>query len=205
MIFNHSKFSEINERKLVSSINNAIPNGSELNFMDFGCGIACLYEKINRNQFVLFDQNEETLNFHKESTSKDLIIIHSLDELLTRNIRVDVVMFNSVIQYINKVDLIEIIEFFTTNFPSIKIIISDIPVHNRLLEFLYLPFTNTRDIITIYIDIVTNITNKEYKDLCFFTYEVDFFKSIKGVDVEIMNNFYLFRTRYSVVISKAVN
>ena len=35
-----------------------------------------------------------------------------MDELIERKIKIDVVMFNSVIQYIKKDDLIEILRFF---------------------------------------------------------------------------------------------
>ncbi len=205
MIFNHGKFSEINEAKLVSSIENLIPVSGSLNFMDFGCGIASLYEKIDYNKFILFDQNEDSLSFHKKAHHSNVIIIHSLDELIEKKIKIDVVMFNSVIQYIKKDDLIEILRFFVKNFPSIKIVISDIPKHNRFLEMIYLLFTNTSKILTIWTDIITNIIKKDYKDLDFQTYEIDYFKSMNDFKVEIMNNFYLFRTRYTVVVSRAVN
>ena len=162
-------------------------------------------EKIDYNKFVLFDQNEESLNFHKKANHSNVIIIHSLDELIERKIKIDVVMFNSVIQYIKKDDLIEILRFFVKNFPSIKIVISDIPEHNRFLEMIYLLFTNTRKILTIWTDIITNIIKKDYKDLDFYTYEIDYFKSMNDFKVEIVNNFYLFRTRYTVVVSRAVN
>ena len=70
---------------------------------------------------------------------------------------------------------------------------------------IYLLFTNTRKILTIWTDIITNIIKKDYKDLDFYTYEIDYFKSMNDFKVEIVNNFYLFRTRYTVVVSRAVN
>ncbi|MEC9381978.1 MAG: hypothetical protein VX984_02705 [Thermodesulfobacteriota bacterium] len=203
MIFNHSRFSEINEEELLSNIDKVVINKDKLNIMDFGCGLASLYKKLNYKKFILYDQNEQALEFHRNENSSDVIIISSLDELKKQGLNIDIVLFNSVIQYIRKDDLAEIIYFFIKQFPSIKIIISDIPKHNRFLEFLYLLFTNTNDIITIYKDIIENILKKDYKELDFFIHKPDFFESIKDLDIKIMRNFYLFKTRYSIIIAKS--
>ena len=142
------------------------------------------------------------MKLHDKKKEHNTCIIHSLDELLLNEIKPDIVLLNSVIQYIKKEDLLEIINFFISNFPHIKLIISDIPVHNRFVEFLLLFITNTKDIFTIYSDIFTNISNKDYKDLYFTTYDKEFFRSIEGTNIEIKKNFYLFKTRYSILITK---
>jgi len=202
MIFNHSNFSIINENSLVSNITSLLGSTDRLNFMDFGCGIASLYEKIPNKNFILFDKNKDVLRLHDNKKEHNICTIHSLDELLLNEIKPDIVLLNSVIQYIKKENLLEIINFFISNFPHIKLIISDIPVHNRFVEFLLLFVTNTKDIFTIYSDIFTNISNKDYKDLDFITYDKEFFQSIEGTNIEIKKNFYLFKTRYSILITK---
>ncbi len=202
MIFNHSNFSIINENSLVSNITSLLGSTDRLNFMDFGCGIASLYKKIPNKNFILFDKNKNVLRLHDKKKEHNICTIYSLDELLLNEIKPDIVLLNSVIQYIKKEDLLEIINFFISNFPRIKLIISDIPIHNRFVEFLLLFVTNTKDIFTIYSDIFTNISNKDYKDLDFITYDKEFFQSIEGINIEIKKNFYLFKTRYSILITK---
>lgn len=202
MIFSHSNFSVINEDRLVSSILSLIGSTDRLNFMDFGCGVASLYKKIPNKNFILFDNNKNVLRFHEKDQGHNISIVYSLDQLLSYEVKPDIVLFNSVIQYIKKEDLLEIIDFFIGNFPSIKLIISDIPIYSRFVELPLLLITNTKNILTIYGDIFANISNKDYTNLYFTTYEKKFFQSISGLNIKIKENFYLFKTRYSILITR---
>lgn len=202
MIFNYSIFSEINEKKLVSKLKNNLGKTSSSVFFDFGCGLSKLYEKIDNKLFILSDLNCDILTLQKKHNPRNRVI-YNLDELINQKVSIDYVLMNSVVQYINPSDLKKTILFLLRKLKVKKILISDIPRMNRILELISLLFLNTKNIITIYKDIFQNISKNDYQKLDFYIHKKQFFLNLAKeakCQINFHSNFHVFKTRQALVI-----
>ena len=115
--------------------------------LDYGCGVGIWSDKlINKNFFkviYLFDKNKASIEICKKKYTQNKIIIlnnlSSVEKILNKKI-INVVLLNSVIQYIPKTQLEKLLLNFKKKLPkkSFKIIIADIPRFSRFIEFFWL-------------------------------------------------------------------
>ncbi len=205
MIFDRNPLSELNEDKLLKHIGNILGDISDSVVLDFGCGLSMLYNKIASSKFIVTDVDSDSLSFQR-TYGRQNIVVEDIRELKELNVHINYVLVNSVIQYMDPDTLESLLVFLTKDLQVARIIISDIPRINRFLEFCLLPFSNFRHVFPIYKAIYSNISKSSYSMLKFRCYRKKFFKefsSNSGCQIEICRNFYLFKTRYTVIVNNS--
>jgi hypothetical protein len=193
--FNIDKFTDLIERK-----NNVI--------LDYGSGVgiwdhANLDSKIKK--IILYDPNDKAIKISKKQYKKNnkfyFVTKKSLysKNFLNKN-KVNIILFNSVAQYIHKKELQKILIYFKKKISNkkLKIIITDIPKYPRFIEiFLLLLFDFLR-----FWHAIKLIFSKEYHDTLFYRNNLDIkylktqFKIIKNKN---LNNF---RFRKTFILKK---
>ena len=193
--FNIDKFTDLIEEK-----NNVI--------LDYGSGVgiwdhANLDSKIEK--IILYDPNDKAIKISKKKYKKNnkfyFVTKKSLysKNFLNKN-KVNIILFNSVAQYIHKKELQKILIYFKKEVlnQKLKIIITDIPKYPRFIEiFLLLLFDFLR-----FWHAIKLIFSKEYHDTLFYRNNLDIkylktqFKIIKNKN---LNNF---RFRKTFILKK---
>lgn len=193
--FNIDKFTDLIEEK-----NNVI--------LDYGSGVgiwdhANLDSKIEK--IILYDPNDKAIKISKKKYKKNnkfyFVTKKSLysKNFLNKN-KVNIILFNSVAQYIHKKELQKILIYFKKEVSNqkLKIIITDIPKYPRFIEiFLLLLFDFLR-----FWHAIKLIFSKEYHDTLFYRNNLDIkylktqFKIIKNKN---LNNF---RFRKTFILKK---
>ena len=163
--------------------------------LDFGCGNGIwenkLYPQIEK--IYLFDIDKKLKDdLKKKYNSEQFNVINSI-----KNIQFDVVLMQSVIQYLSDDEVSNFL--IEAKYPE-KIIISDIPKFNRFIElFLLLLFNQRR----FYFSIKT-VLLKNYlvTDFYFRNYKA-YIKLFKNYKIQKINNLSEGKlTRYSLVLEK---
>lgn len=125
---------EINQEIILNLQNSGLIKKTD-SVLDFGCGTGIWERDETKNekffrQLYLYDVYEENRKICREKYD-DYIILNNLNE-----INIDVIFINSVIQYVEKKELKEIFRnLYTKLNKNGSIIISDIPLHSRIIEF----------------------------------------------------------------------
>ena len=104
------------------------------------------------------------------------------------------------IQYLSFNQFEKIIcDFSKNNKDNLVIIITDIPLLSRFIEFILLPFFNTRRFMFV----LSLIFSREYKEIDFFSYKKNHFKIFEDkFDIKYINNLHDLKfLRYSVVMT----
>tara|TARA_B110000014_G_C20099908_1_gene577155 strand:- start:335 stop:949 length:615 start_codon:yes stop_codon:yes gene_type:complete len=190
---------EINQRIILNLQNSGLIKKTD-SVLDFGCGTGIWQEKIIKNeiffnQLYLYDMYEENRKICREKYDGYTI----LDNL--KEINVDVIFINSVIQYIEKKELEELfVDFYSKLNKDGSIIISDIPLHSRVVEFC-LNFFKDYKIFKLQ---AKHATNLSYQKTNFYRH------TLQDIDIISKNYFEIskFRnidvnpSRFSIVLNK---
>jgi len=202
ILFSESKFYNDNIKFFAKNLKNFFIfrkiNNKNTSMLDFGCGNCLLHRHIKFKKVFLYDPHAK---FKKNLSIKKYKIYKSLDHLLKSKVKIDVIIINSVIQYIPPIELKKI---FKQLIRKIKkkgiIIISDIPAHSRLVEFFY-------DLnIFFFLRVFFYLVKKpRYLNLNFYTHEKkNLIKLInnKNLKLELIENLNIAKSRYTMLISK---
>ncbi len=196
MIFNYN--SRINFHRLLNLI-----SIKKLEILDFGCGNG-IWElsKINNKRIkkiVLYDKNKKLLPKLRKKYKNIKIKINFNFNSLVNNKKYNLIIFSSVVQYIQKSDFIKIIEKITKNKKNkIFIAIIDIPFLPRPLEFILMPFFNLRRFFYV----LKIFFLKKYKKLDYYTYKKNDFNPLKKkFKIKYIRNLHdLIYLRYSLIL-----
>ena len=149
-------------------------------------------------KIFLYDLEPKFSKHHKSTCN--LIIERDYKNI---DIKLDIVLINSVIQYINIKNLEELISYFYKKNVS-HIVINDIPKSNRILEFFFIFFRNPNTSLLIYKNIFKNLFFQNYLENKFFFHKrTDLYNLSKniGFNVNYYKNFYSNNTRYTLILS----
>ena len=204
-IFKNSQFYEQNiiyfSKNLRSTLHQLRLSPKNLQVLDFGCGNCLLHSYIKFNKIFLYDP---LLNEFKIKNYKNFKIFKSKIDIYKSKIKFDLIIINSVVQYI-KPKLIKILipklEKKLNN--SGVIIISDIPQKSRLLEILNIKNLITNLKLLFYFKFSVKYLKSE-----FFIYKKKFFQKMKLVSKNkyiFLKNFNYISDRYSLLICNAKN
>ena len=201
-IFTESKFYNENSKFFAQNLKKII-SSKKINFrnstiLDFGCGNCLLHKHIKFKKVLLYDPNIE---FKKKLKVKNSKIYKNLDHLIKSKVKLDIIIINSVVQYVPPKELKRI---FKKLIRKIKkkgiIIVSDIPTHGRLIEFFY--DLNVFFFIRVFLYL---IRNPRYLNLNFYIYRKKNMINLinnKNTKLELIQNLNIAKSRYTVLISK---
>ena len=192
------------------------PNIQGKKILDFGCGYAhgldIFLSSHIIEQLILYDKSEycyENLKIKYEKNKK-IKIIKNLDDLIIENLKLDVIIVHSVIQYIEINELKEILNKFNLILNDSGIIIfGDIPDKNTKLNDLIdlLKFSiKERIFIETIKNIIQFIFYKNYGNLIYYSEEI--LKNIiyKKFKLEKLDkNIGISRKRNSFILTKIIH
>lgn len=195
-----NKYIKIINQKLINNLRTSglIKNSDDV--LDFGCGIGIWdSEKAVTNFFhklYLYDANIENLEFLQKKYPQ-YNILNNLND----NLRVNIIFVNSVIQYINTDDLKKLFDKFASILKNDGIvIISDIPMYPRILEY-NLTFFSNFELFKVQ---TKQLLTKSYRKTHFYLHSFDnlVFLSKKHFTLNKFNNLDINSNRYSVYLEK---
>ena len=173
MIF---KYNFIFDTKLIQ---NFIKN-KELKILDFGCGTGIWpkndLENRNIKKIILYDKNKKLIRILKEKYNQKKVEINFNFKNIIKKKNYNLVIMSSVIQYMSIAEFKKLINIISQRKGKLFIIITDIPVVPRLLEFVLLPFFNLKRFFFVF----TMIFNNEYKKLNFYLHKKKDFYFLKN-------------------------
>ena len=196
MLFSPNRFNKNEFMDLIDKKNNVI--------LDFGSGVG-IWDNTNLDpkikKIFLYDPNYKAIKLSKKKYKKNKKIYFITKEDLHSKIflkknKVNIILLNSVAQYICKKELQKILFNFKKKISNkkLKIIITDIPEYSRFIEiFLLLLFDFLR-----FWHAVKLIFNKEYHNTLFHRNNLDIkylktkFKVIKNKNL----NYFKFRKTF---------
>jgi hypothetical protein len=201
MIFFANTFKEKKFYKLLSDKKNVI--------FDFGCGVG-IWNKSNLNKKIkkifLYDKNEKAILEAKKKykRNKKIFFIKKKNffnnKIFFKKNKIDIILINSVIQYIAKTELKKILTMLDKNNLNsrYKIIITDIPIHNRIIEiFLLLFFDFNR-----FLDALKLLINFSYHKTLFYHNSIDMIFLEKIFNVKEYQNLNKFKFRKTLILTK---
>lgn len=202
IIFSESKFYNNNIKFFAKNLKKLLLsrkiNLKKTTILDFGCGNCLLHKHIKFKKVLLYDQN---IKFKKHLIIPNYKIYKNLDHLLKSKVKIDIIIINSVIQYIAQAELKKILKQLIrkTNKRGI-IIISDIPSHSRLVEFFY-------DLnIVFFLRVFFYLLKKpKYLNLKFYIHKKNNLVKLinnKNLKLKLIKNLNIAKSRYTVLISK---
>tara|TARA_B100000029_G_C17473233_1_gene922727 strand:+ start:466 stop:1062 length:597 start_codon:yes stop_codon:yes gene_type:complete len=173
-----------------------------LEILDYGCGkgVWSLEEIESTNELkkvILFDNNQKLIPFLKKKYKSEKVeVIFDLKKIVEKNY--NIIIFSSVIQYIDPNELKKIIYQLSSNKKDILILLSDIPFLPRYIELFLTPFFNLKRFFFI----IKLIFSNEYKKLNYFTYEKRYFEVFeKNFKVTYEKNLHDLKfLRYSIIL-----
>jgi len=173
-----------------------------LEILDYGCGkgIWSLEEIENTNELkkvILFDNNQKLIPFLKKKYRSEKVEVNfDLKKIFEKNY--NIIIFSSIIQYIDPNELKKIIYQLSLNKKDILIILSDIPFLPRYIELFLTPFFNLKRFFFI----IKLIFSNEYKKLNYFTYKRRYFEVFeKNFKVTYKKNLHDLKfLRYSIIL-----
>jgi SAM-dependent methyltransferase len=202
IVFCESKFYNNNIKFFVKNLKNFFLfrkiNYKNISMLDFGCGNCLLHRHIKFKKVLLYDRDAK---FKKNLSIKNYKIYKSFEHLLKSKVKIDIIIINSVIQYIAPIELKKI---FKQLIRKVKkkgiIIISDVPAHSRLVEFFY--DLNFFFFLRVFFYLVKK---PKYLNLNFYIHKKEnLIKLInnKNLKLELIENLNIAKSRYTMLISK---
>tara|TARA_Y100000031_G_C8250721_1_gene400441 strand:+ start:2974 stop:3594 length:621 start_codon:yes stop_codon:yes gene_type:complete len=171
---------------------------NKIKALDYGCGNCYLHNFLRFKSLYLFDPN---LDRYELKLKKKIRKFNTFNKLKNNKVKFDLIIINSVIQYINPKNLRIVIKHLLNKTKKNGIvIISDIPDRPRWLEIL--SFKNL--IITINLFSYFGYS-KNYLKLDYYFYKKKIIKLMlrkKKCRFEFIRNLNFIKTRYSIIISK---
>jgi hypothetical protein len=164
--------------------------------LDYGCGEG-IWSKIQNKKIYLYDSNKYLYKILKKKYQNN----HNIYILKKKIFNQEVVLMNSVIQYIDNRNFSLLIKkFIKNNFKTI--IISDIPKYPRILEFLLLLFFFKKEALIK----LSFIFNKSYRNTNFFLrnkeYIINLFPGYNYKVLKNLNNNSIVNGRYTLMFNK---
>lgn len=188
-----SKYSAKSISKFLKRINVKI---NKLEVLDFGCGPCTMHKFLNFKKVYLYDIN----NFTKPKQKNKYVVIKNYNTIFKNKNKYDLIILNSVIQYIKPNILINLLKSLKKKLKQNGIIfLGDIPKSNRILEILM-----SKNLKKIYYLLKYFLLNRAYYQTEYYLYKELFFKKKFRKDKIIFfsSNSYFFKGRYCVVIKK---
>ena len=199
MLFKPGTITNLSNLKLINILNNSIKDLENKNILDFGVGSNKLYRLMGYKKYFIYDKIKNFSSFH--NSNEDIIIIKDYKNIKDH---IDIIFFNSVIQYIDTNEL-ESIFLFLRKISKVTIIINDIPKYNRYIEFFLIFFKNFINSPLIYKNIFENIFFQKSLSHKFYFHKkqllINLFMKL-GFKVIIKDNYYINNCRYSLVLNK---
>ena len=199
MLFKPGKITYISNLKLKKKFDTLINKLETKNILDFGVGTNKLYKIIHYNKYFIYDINANFSNYHNKKD--DIIILKDYKKIKDH---IDIIFFNSVIQYIDLIELESILLHLSKTI-NITILINDIPNYNRCLEFFLILLKNFRYAFLIYKNIFDNIFIKKSLSHKFYFHNkqtlIDLCIKL-GFKVSINKNYYINNCRYTLILKK---
>ena len=199
MIFKYNSFLNI---KLIQNL----VRTKNLKILDFGCGTGVWSQNNLKNKniknIILYDKNKKLIKILKKKYSQKKVKINFSLKSIIKKKNYNLVIISSVIQYMNIAEFKKIINLIAQNKRKQKrnfhIIITDIPVLPRPLEFILMPFFN----IKRFLFFLSVIFNHDYKKLKFYLHEKKDFSFLKNkFKIIFTKNIHdLKYLRYSIVL-----
>jgi len=196
MIFDYNNYT-INLKSLIK-----LSGQKKISILDFGCGKGVWNPKkvsIKKlNKIILYDKQKKLINFLKKKYKTKKIKINFNYKNILKKEKYNLVIFSSVIQYIEKKKLKDLIYQMYKNKPKKNFIFSDVPCMPRFLEFIILPLINLKRFIFV----LKIFFLKKYKNLDYYTYKKkDFNIFKKDFNVNFYKNLHdLKLLRYTVIL-----
>lgn len=200
-IFFSNQFKEKNFLKILTYKKNII--------LDFGCGLGVWNKKKLSNKIhkiFLYDKNKEVVSLTKKNykKSKKIFFIDkkhffNKKKFFKKN-KVNIILMNSVIQYINRNDLKNLILMFEkcVSEKKYKIIITDIPIYSRFIEIFLLLFFN----FNRFVDAIKLIFNFSYHKTLFYKNNIDMKFIEKKFSIKKCENLNNFIFRKTLILTK---
>ena len=199
MIFKYNSFLNI---KLIQNL----VRTKNLKILDFGCGTGVWSQNNLKNKniknIILYDKNKKLIKILKKKYSQKKVKINFSLKSIIKKKNYNLVIISSVIQYMSIAEFKKIINLIAQNKRKQKrnfhIIITDIPVLPRPLEFILIPFFN----IKRFLFFLSVIFNHDYKKLKFYLHEKKDFSFLKNkFKIIFTKNIHdLKYLRYSIVL-----
>ncbi len=180
MLFSTNKFNEKRFRNFLVSKKNII--------LDYGAGIGVWdINKINvkiKNIF-LYDPNPKAIKVAKKKYNKN---------------KVNIILLNSVIQYIPRKKLNKMLILFKKKFRvrHWKIIITDVPIHSRFIEIILLMLFD----LSRFWHAIQLIFNKDYYSTSFYKDNLDLKYLKKEFNITSFKNLNFFKFRKTIILKK---
>ena len=176
MIF---KYNSIFNIKLIQNLTKI----KQLKILDLGCGIGVWSQNNLKNKnikkIILYDKNKKLIQILKKKYIQKKIEINFNFKDIIKKKSYNLVIISSVIQYMSIIKFKKLIDSITQNNQKPKkklfIIITDIPILPRPLEFLLMPLFNLKRFFFT----TRMIFNSEYKKLDFYLHKKSEFEFLK--------------------------
>jgi SAM-dependent methyltransferase len=198
MIFNYS-YNLIDTKDIVNIKKKYL---KKINVLDFGCGAGSWNSNNLKiiNKVYLYDKNKKLIKILKKKYKNKKIIITFNKKIFFKK-DINLIIFSSVIQYINNKELKKIFNKIIDNYKKKKllILINDHPNLPRIIELLFLPFVNWKKLIYS-----LTLLNKNYFKIKLFKHKIhnkDYLINnfeFKKID----SSFNIFRKKYLLILKE---
>ena len=195
MIFKYNSSLDIKQIQTFTKI-------SQLKILDFGCGIGVWSQKNLKNKKIkkitLYDKNKKLIKILKKKYSQKKIEVNfNLKDIMRRK-NYNLIIISSVIQYMSIEKFKKLIEIIGKSKKKLFIIIADIPILPRPLEFVLMPFFNLKRFIFV----LKMIFSSKYKKINFYLHrKEDFYFLKKKFNILYTQNIHdLKYLRYSLIL-----
>tara|TARA_B100000780_G_C21115233_1_gene451125 strand:+ start:1041 stop:1646 length:606 start_codon:yes stop_codon:yes gene_type:complete len=185
MIFNYDHY-QIDIKTLIK-----LSGQKKRRILDFGCGKGVWGQNRTSikgiDKIILYDKEKKLTGFLKKKYKLKKIKINFNYKKILNEEKYNIVIFSSVIQYIEKNKLKRIIYDIAKNKSREIFILSDVPLLPRFLEFIILPILNFRRFIFV----CSIIFSRKYKNVNYNYYKKnDFNFYSKDFDVSFHSNLH---------------
>ena len=173
-------------------------NFKNATILDFGCGNCLLHKYLKFKKIFLYDLEH---SYYNNNYLKKTKTFKTVKEIKNFKGKFDIILLNSVIQYIKPDDIKKILIILSKKINKHGLIIlSDIPEKSRLNEILSFKelFNSLR--VLIYF-----ATKPRYLKYSFFYYQKDYLKKLlsrRNLDFSVKENLNFSKSRYTLIVKK---